>query len=314
MRDQPLFTIFTATFDRAHTLHRVFEGLQAQTLKDFEWLIIDDGSTDNTAELVAGWQKSASFAIRYIRQEHGGKHIAHNRALKEARAEFFVVADSDDGLVPNALERIHWHWNAIPEAERDKYWAIAGLACDENCQIVGDRFPSSPFDTNFRDLYYVHKIHGEKFYVSPTAVLRKYPFPELAGTQFVPEAVVWFEIAKTYKHRAVNEIWRIYYRDQTDISGTLSSRKNLPTTARGRLYYYVWLLNNDIGYFFNAPKVFLKAALMIPTASHYARRPWGETWRALKSLSGKLLVLSTLPLGVLVCLGYRLSNAGTKRA
>jgi glycosyltransferase involved in cell wall biosynthesis len=314
MSDRPLFTIFTATFNRAHTLHRVFEGLQAQTLKDFEWLIIDDGSTDDTAELVAAWQKVARFEIRYVRQQHAGKHIAHNRALKEARGRFFVVADSDDGLLPHALDRIYWHWNTIPESRRDEYWAIAGLACDENGKIVGDQFPSSPFDSNFRDLHYVHQIRGEKFYVSPTDILRKYPFPEIPGTQFVPEAVIWFEIAKTYRHRAVNEVCRVYYRDQTEAGAKLSSRKNMPTTARGRLYYYIWLLNNDIEYFFRSPRSFLKAALMMPTASYYSGRPWGQTWRALKHFSGKCLVFLVLPLALLVCLWYRLSSAAAARA
>ena len=78
--DPPLFTIFTATFNRAHTLHRVFDSLQAQSLQDLEWLIVDDGSTDQTAETVAAWEKVAQFKIRYVRQDHGGKHIAYNRA------------------------------------------------------------------------------------------------------------------------------------------------------------------------------------------------------------------------------------------
>jgi glycosyltransferase involved in cell wall biosynthesis len=304
MNNRPLFTIFTATFNRAHTLHRVFDSLQDQTLQDFEWLIVDDGSTDRTAETVAAWKKTAPFTIRYIRQEHTGKHIAHNRALKEARGQFFAIMDSDDALLPHALERMHWHWNSIPEAERSQFWAVAGLACNEDSQIVGDQFPSSPFDTSFRDLRYVHRNHGEKFFVSPTAILRNYPFPEIAGTQFVPEVVVWFEIAKTYKHRSVNEVCRVYFCDRASANDRLSNRKNITTTARGRHYYYLWLLNNDMEYFSKSPEPFMKAALMLPAASYYSRQSWQQTWAALDRISAKCLVVSMLPLSLMLCILY----------
>ncbi len=100
MPDPPLFTIFTPTYNRAHTLHRVFDSLRAQTLRDFEWLLIDDGSIDGTEGLVAGWAQSADFPVRYLRQDHAGKHIARNRALGEARGHFFACLDSDDAFGP----------------------------------------------------------------------------------------------------------------------------------------------------------------------------------------------------------------------
>src|SRR5262249_2422136 len=102
----PLFTVFTPTYNRAHTLHRVFDSLCAQTLRDFEWLVIDDGSSDSTRELIDNWTKSAHFTIRYIKQDHSGKHIAHNCAVREARGQFFLTLDSDDACTPQALERM----------------------------------------------------------------------------------------------------------------------------------------------------------------------------------------------------------------
>ena len=84
MSDMPLFTIFTATYKRAHTIHPVYDSLRAQTLHDFEWMVIDDGSTDDAAELIANWSKTAAFPIRYLRQPHSGKHIAHNLAARAA--------------------------------------------------------------------------------------------------------------------------------------------------------------------------------------------------------------------------------------
>src|SRR3974390_2817293 len=94
------FTVFTATYNRAHTLHRVYDSLCAQTLHDFEWIVIDDGSTDNTAELIDDWAKAAQFPIRYFKQNHSGKHVAHNLAVREARGLFFLPLDSDDACLP----------------------------------------------------------------------------------------------------------------------------------------------------------------------------------------------------------------------
>jgi glycosyltransferase involved in cell wall biosynthesis len=122
----PFFTVFTATYNRAHTLHRAFDSLCAQSFRDFEWLVVDDGSTDDTANLIDKWIKTANFPIRYFRQPNSGKHIAHNLAIREARGQFFTVIDSDDALMPAALERAHNLWHEIPETERYKFCG-AGL-------------------------------------------------------------------------------------------------------------------------------------------------------------------------------------------
>src|SRR5664279_3180792 len=99
---RPLFTVFTGTRNRAHTLPRVYESLAGQTLRDFEWLIVDNESTDGTRQLVEGWQQEADFPIRYFWHENRGKHGSQNRAIGEARGELFVTLDSDDPCAPNA--------------------------------------------------------------------------------------------------------------------------------------------------------------------------------------------------------------------
>ncbi len=100
---QHVFTVFTATFNRAHVLHRVYHSLRAQTFRDFEWLVVDDGSTDGTGALVEAWRAEADFPIRYRYQENRGKHVACNRAVAEARGRFFLTLDSDDACVPQAF-------------------------------------------------------------------------------------------------------------------------------------------------------------------------------------------------------------------
>lgn len=292
----PFFTVFTPTYNRAHTLHRVFESLCKQTYRDFEWLLVDDGSTDNTKELIDTWGKMTDFSIRYFWQENAGKHVAYNLGIREARGQMFAVLDSDDALVPNALERLFQLWNEIPECERPSFCLIGGHCRDQDGAMVGSSFPRSPFDTTAQESYFVYRIRGEKFVVRRTEMWRRYPFPEIAGTNYIPEPLVGLQIGRSYKFRFVNEVFRIYYVDKT--AGNLSSRKNVPMGAPGRLYYNLWLLNHEIKYIRYSPGSFIKAAAMVPVVGRYAGRPVREIWRELETWKAKLLVLATYPLSV----------------
>jgi glycosyltransferase involved in cell wall biosynthesis len=305
MSGATLFTVFTPTYNRAHTLHRAFDSLRAQTLRDFEWLVVDDGSTDNTAKLIAAWAEAADFPIRYVRQDHAGKHFAHNRALKQARGQFLGCLDSDDALTPDALEKLAGLWNSIPKAERGAFYSVGGLCRDQKGSIVGDRFPADPFDASLRELRYVHHIRGDKWRVNLTAVLRRYPFPEIPGTQFVPENVVWMDIAKTYKTRWQNVVVRIYHVDDPETGATLTKRTSLADNAVGRRYYYIWLLNNDLEYLARAPAPFLRAAVMLPLVGWYTGHTIKEALSGLRSPLAKFLVMAAVPFSLLLYLTDR---------
>jgi glycosyltransferase involved in cell wall biosynthesis len=173
MPGTPQFTVFTATYNRAHTIDRVYNSLRAQTLRDFEWLVIDDGSTDNTAQAIATWAKTAAFPIRYIRQDHAGKHFAHNRAAREARGELFVTLDSDDACAPETLERIAHHWRSIPPGERAAYSGVGTLCRNQFGKIVGDRYPSDVFDAGLPEILFVRRVKGEKWYIVRTDLVRR---------------------------------------------------------------------------------------------------------------------------------------------
>jgi glycosyltransferase involved in cell wall biosynthesis len=265
-------------------------------LRDFEWLVVDDGSTDGTLELIKDWANVADFPIRYFWQNHSGKHVAHNLAVKNARGKFFLPLDSDDGCVPGALERLAYHWETIPITERKYFAGIGGLSENQFGDIIGDQFPWDPFDATLRDRKYVYHLHGEKCGATLMEIVRQFPFPEIRETQFVPEGVVWLAIAKTHKIRNVNEVLRIYYVDDEETGATLTRRKGLSDNASGRLYYYVWLLNNDLEYFFYSPLPFLKAAVMLPIVGWYSRQPLRTALHDLNKASAKTLVLSLLPL------------------
>ncbi len=203
------FTVFTPTYNRANTLHRVYESLLEQTCKDFEWLIIDDGSTDCTCNLISHFIKCQSlFPIRYyMLKTNRGKHIAHNRALTEAKGDFLLVADSDDWIVPNALERLDYHWSRLPDTR--EYCGVAGLCADRNGAVIGTRYTEAMTHSTLRERIYVHKMKGEHWGSMRMDIARQYPFPDHIDG-FVPEGVVWLDIAKKYKDYCVNEVFRIY--------------------------------------------------------------------------------------------------------
>ena len=117
-------TVFTPTYNRRKSLPRVFESLKMQTFRDFIWIIVDDGSTDDTESLVDEFKKKADFKIVYIYQKNAGKHSAINRALQETTSELFLIADSDDSFKANALEVFIDTWESIPEEERNQYKGV----------------------------------------------------------------------------------------------------------------------------------------------------------------------------------------------
>jgi glycosyltransferase involved in cell wall biosynthesis len=302
----PLFTIFTPTYNRAHTLHRCFDSLAAQTLRDFEWIVVDDGSTDGTQALVAGWMSSAAFPMRYLRQERGGKHIAHNRALEAARGTFFTCLDSDDALTPDSLQKLAHVWETIPEQQRSAFCGVDGLCCDQYGRIVGDTYPSDPFDADLRARKYVYRPRGEKWGVVLTEIARRYPFPDVARGKYLPEGIVWLDMAKAYKCRAVNEIVRVYYIDATEPGVTTAIRRRLAAHAEGNWHYYIWLLDNDLEYFFFAPMTFIKAAVMLPVAGWLTQRGLGRTLGGLRSFAARSLVVAALPASGVIYLMDRL--------
>lgn len=257
------FTVFTPTYNRAHTLNRVYESLENQTLRDFEWLIIDDGSTDITQMLVASWTEQTDFPIRYIFQENQGKHIAFNRGVQLAQGEFFLPLDSDDAAMPQALEIFAKAWNSIPNDQSDFFSAVTGLCMDEKGKLVGNRYPFSPLDSDSSEIRYKYRVKGEKWGFQRTEILKKFPFPEIPGIKFFPEGVIWSAIGRNYKTRFINEIVRIYYKDGT--FGNQITRSDPARHAYCSVLGHRSSINSDLCWIRYAPLEFFRSAV------HYAR-------------------------------------------
>lgn len=201
-------TVFTPTYNRAYIIENLYRSLQRQTFNDFEWLVIDDGSSDNTHEKFNDWiAEKNDFPIRYYRQENGGKCRAINRALDLAQGELFFTVDSDDYLTDNALEKVVEWAKTLPKNKR--FCGFAGnlgisSSVTSNMPIQGDFF-----DGNALDRYEI--IDGERAMVFNTDIHRKYKYPEFIGEYFMTEAVVWNRMAHDgYLVRFYNDIIEVY--------------------------------------------------------------------------------------------------------
>jgi glycosyltransferase involved in cell wall biosynthesis len=297
--DSPIFTVFTPTYNRAHTLPRVYQSLKEQTFRSFEWLIVDDGSTDGTYELISRWQReNTDFLIRYSWQQNKGKHVAFNRAVQESRAEFFLPLDSDDACVPEALERFKFHWDSISIEQRKLFTGVCALCCDQNGKIVGDYFPFNPTDSNSLEIHYRYKVKGEKWGFQRSEVLRQYPFPEVKGARYVPEGVVWSTIAKSYKIRFVNEALRIYFIQNALSSDQITHSLSHPyRNPIGGAYYYAFQLNEESTWFRYSPWVFFKSAANYVRFSLHSGIGILRSLHKIRPTLAKGLFLVTLPIG-----------------
>jgi glycosyltransferase involved in cell wall biosynthesis len=303
------FTVFTPSYNRASTLPRVYESLKGQTSRNFEWLIVDDGSTDNTRELVEQWQKEAEFSIHYIYQNNSGKHNAYNLAAREAKGQFFLCLDSDDACVPEALERFKYHWETIPTDEQDKFSGIDCLCQDQNGNLIGRNYPFNPTDANYFEIRYRLQVSGEKWGFQRTEVLRQFPFPGVIERQlYVPENIVWSSIAQKYKIRCVNECLRIYYVNNSTDQITQSDwvRKN----PLGLNLMCKSILEKDLDYFRFAPLFFLRYAINYSRSSFSLKTGIKQQFMNLNSGLGRLLWFMTMPLGYILWLKNRKKYAG----
>jgi glycosyltransferase involved in cell wall biosynthesis len=233
----PWFTIFIPTYNRAALLPRAFASIEAQTFRDFEVVIVDDGSTDTTESLVAAWKARVDFPVTYFRQANRGKYAAHNAGVELARGRFFFLLDSDDRLLPNALERILRHWESIPETDRPRFAGVEGLIQSmDGERTLTKPYPQSPLDATYLDVRYRLDIGGDKKHAVLTGILRRFPYPIYPGERHIRDSITWKRIAHEYLLRCVNEpLQQVEYQPDGLTSNRFGARMSSP---RGfRLFY-----------------------------------------------------------------------------
>lgn len=218
-------TVFTPTFNRAYCLHQVYESLCRQTNSDFIWLIIDDGSIDNTKQLVQNWIDESRLEIHYHYKENGGMHTGHNAAYRLIETPYNVCVDSDDFLTDDAIEIILKHTQDLAP----NFAGIVGLDADKQGAIIGTKMPDNLVKTKLNELYLVHKVKGDKKLVYRTELVKKYPpYPEYPNERFVPLDYIPLLIDQTYDLKPVNEVLCIveYQSDGSSMNIIKQYRKN----------------------------------------------------------------------------------------
>ncbi|GAA3641554.1 glycosyltransferase family 2 protein [Flavivirga jejuensis] len=199
-------TVFTPTYNRAYCLHKCYESLIAQSNQDFVWLIIDDGSTDDTQGLVESWIKENKIDIQYHFQENLGMHGGHNAAYRLIETTLNVCIDSDDCMAEEAIEKILNAWDRIKD--KPNFAGLVGLDADESGAIIGTKIPETIKETTLYELYNTHKVLGDKKLVYRTEVVKKYPpYPIYEGERFVPLGYLYQLIDQDYKLLPVNDVF-----------------------------------------------------------------------------------------------------------
>lgn len=291
-------TVFTSTFNRENTLYRVYDSLVKQTFKDFEWIIVDNGSTDNTKTLVNSYIEKADFPIIYKYQENLGRHIAINRGVETARGELFITADSDDAFEVNSLEVLVNEWDKIHKEERSEFKGVTCRCIDgDSGKPLGKEFFKEPLDSNDLEIVLKYKFDYEMWGILSTEVLRKYPFPEIKGLNFFPETVIWQAIARSYKTRYINIPLRYYYRDQANALTNLKSFR-----TKENIYLWVNHINNNFDYFKYDVLSFVKAFLGLSRDGLLLRMKCKQIISCCKDIKGKVGCIMFFPMGTVLYL------------
>jgi glycosyltransferase involved in cell wall biosynthesis len=281
-------TIFTPTYNRAYVLNHCYESLTRQTSKDFVWLIIDDGSTDNTEALIHKWQQENKIDIRYHWQANQGMHGTHNTAYQLIDTTLNVCIDSDDYMANDAVEKILTFWKQYGS---DQVSGIIGLDTDPDNQIIGTRLPDHLRCSTLFDLYHQHNVTGDKKLVYRSVLTKQYPYPIFGQEKYVGLAYKYYMLDQDYEMLLMNEV--------------LCHVEYLPDgSSRNMLHQYK---KNPRGFSF-----YRKALMTLPFASisfkfrqavHYVSSSMLSRNRFfLKETPHKGLTILALPLGIILYL------------
>lgn len=286
----PSFTVALPTYNRAELLPKVFGSLQRQTFRDFEVVVINDGSTDSTAEYLDQVQDGMSFRVQTIHQSNAGRSAALNRAFPHARGELFLIMDDDDQLLPDALEKLWRQWQSIPASRRSGFCGVAGLCIGADNAVLGSRFPEDPLDSDFFTMRYRLNVRGDKKEAVRSDLVRDFQFKLFPGERRVPTSALWYWLARRFQTRFFNGVCAMKgYRDDgmtNNLSGIIRA------SSRSMEQYYSDLLRG----FPDADRS-VRASLMreLQTISLRLGRPalkmWWEgpdRWLGLRVLPGSL--------------------------
>jgi len=229
-----LITIFTPTYNRGSLLNNLFLSLLEQSKKVFEWIIVDDGSSDDTKIVVQKFIESADFPIRYIYQENQGKHIAINCGVQNALGELFFIVDSDDYLPHNAIEVIVNQYSSIRFNE--KYCGLCGIKAFFDYTPVCGKIDFQELHCSSLDFRFKYKVKGDVAEVFKTSIIKQYSFPKINGEKFCPEGLINNRMSTNYIIKYFKDIiYLCEYRKDGLSANIIKVRYNSPSYSM--LYY-----------------------------------------------------------------------------
>lgn len=286
-------TVFTPTFNRIHLLPRLYKSLVAQTDKNFIWMIIDDGSTDSTEDLVKNWRAENVIEISYFYKKNEGMHSAHNLAYENITTLWNTCIDSDDMMPKNAVESILNHLEDIEND--DDYYAVVGLDADQRGNLIGTPFPEYLKKIRFGEIYLKYKLVGDKKIVYKTAVMKKLPpYPIFEGEKLVPLDYKSLLADQFAFVKPVNEVWcLVEYQEDGSTRNMLKQYRRHP---RGFAFSRISRINYGSTFkerFKNTVHL-VSSILFIKDLS------------LLKEVHNKMLVLIAFPFGILLNIYIRI--------
>jgi glycosyltransferase involved in cell wall biosynthesis len=299
--EKPMITVATPTYNRKDKLPRVYESLKKQTYRNFEWIIIDDGSEDNTKELVEKWIQENPFPISYYCQEHAGKHVAINKVLEIATGEYFTSIDSDNEIKPESLEILINEWNKIPEDKRKMYSSVTARSYNpENNELIGEPFTKKmgkTLDCSSLDARYKYKMHYERWGLARTEAVKEFTSPVIDG-KFYPETIMQDKCARKYIERYIDIPLSGYYKDTNNaITKTKLIKEN----------FYLWQhnINDNMDYFFYDIPNFLKSFVGVSMTGFANDMKAKEIIASGNSIMKKIGITIFMPAGYILYRKYR---------
>ena len=265
-------TIFTPAYNRAYTLHKCYESLKRQTNKNFKWMIIDDGSTDNTVDLVAKWKEKSDFEIIYIYKQNGGMHTAHNTAYQNIDTELNVCIDSDDYLTDDAVEIIVSEWEKV---KSEKLAGLGALNVFESGEIIGSKFPENIKLSKYFDIYNKYGVVGDKKFIYRTELIKKFPYPEYEGEKYVGLDYKYKKLDEEYELALINKVVCVVeYMEDGSSKNMLKQYRNNP---RGWCFFRIENLkipNTSLKFKFKESIHYVSSSLMIKDNNLFQMTPY----------------------------------------
>jgi glycosyltransferase involved in cell wall biosynthesis len=263
-KENSYFSVITPIYNRKHVLNRPFDSIKKQTYTDFEYIIIDDGSTDSPDGLIKEFLEDVEFPVLYIKKKNGGVHTARNIGIKYARGVLLAFLDSDDELTENALELAKNEWESIPPKERLDYFQIKGRCVDENGKIVGSLYPDDINEREWHERVKIARaINGEQVGIRSTEIMKENLWPEPVGVNFVTENVMWAVLDQKYKSHYFNEVLNVYHCDGDDhLSGMNKKRREYSNQKCRNILWENWYYITHRNIYIKTNKEYVKRIIV----------------------------------------------------